>query len=110
MSDDFATIDERTSVPRRRPLLAYLLLPGLFFLLGLGAMGWLLSSWDAGARMIGIAPEPAPEVQAAPVPLATVERQTPPSPASGPADTAGEPERIVIDPDVTRRVAVLEQR
>jgi len=110
MSDDFATIDERTAPTRRRSLFAYLLLPGLFFLLGLAAMGWLLASWDAGARMIGIAPEPAPDVQAAPVPPAPVDPQALSSPSSGPTETAGEPERIVIDPDVTRRVAALEQR
>ena len=110
MSDEFAPIDDRTAAPRRRSLFTYLLLPGLFFLLGLGVMGWLLASWDAGARMIGIAPEPAPEVQVAAVPPAPVEPQSAASPPSEPGDAGGEPERIVIDPDVTRRVAALERR
>ena len=38
------SIDDRTAAPRRRSLFAYLLLPGLVFLLGLGAMGWLLAA------------------------------------------------------------------
>jgi len=96
--------------PARRPMLSFLLLPGLFFLLGLGAMGWLLSSWDAGARMIGIAPVAEP---AAPTELPPSRPQPAAQPKAGPANAppaAGEPERIVIDPEIGRRVAELERR
>jgi hypothetical protein len=90
-------------------MLAYLLLPSLFFLLGIAAMGWLLTRWDEGARMIGIAPAPAataaPPVEpvpAEPEPAAPLEPQA--------AEPADEPERIVIDPEITRRVSALERR
>ena len=107
MSDDYYQ-EVRTAPPRRRPWFGYLLLPGLFFLLGLAAMGWVLSRWDEGARMIGIAPElptaAAPAVQPVPVePQPVVQTE----PAAAPAE---EPERIMIDPEVTRRVADLERR
>ena len=93
-------------LPRRRSVLAYLVLPGLFFLLGLAAMGWILSRWDEGARMIGIAPAPAavPAQPASPPPV-TVE--APPPDTVAPADA---PERIMIDPEITRRVSELERR
>ena len=96
-------------VPQRRRMLAYALLPALFFLLGLGAMGWLLSRWDEGARMIGVAPAPA---AAPPQPAATPQPEPAPAvePVPEPAEPAAEPERIVIDPDVTRRVSELERR
>ncbi len=106
MNGDYEPIDMR-SPPRRRPMLTYLVLPGLFFLLGLAAMGWLLSRWDAGARLIGIAP--AREAAVATAPPA-------PSPAPAPeietedGSADSPPERIVIDPEITRRVAALEQR
>ena len=110
MNGDYDRMDERAANPRRRGLLAYLLLPGLFFLLGLGAMGWLLSHWDAGARMIGIAPAPPAAVQAAPIRPTPVAPQPTPAPDTE-TDVAGEePERIVIDPEITRRVAELERR
>jgi len=52
---DYDRFDDAPA-PRRR-LLTYLLLPGLFFLLGLGAMGWLLcstfSSWSGRSGVPG---------------------------------------------------------
>ena len=93
----------------RRRTLSYLLLPAIFFLLGVAAMGWILSRWESGARMLGIAdsppaeilvadqPPPAPAVAARPAPAATGEAEE-------------EPERIVIDPEITRRVVELERR
>jgi hypothetical protein len=92
----------------RRAWLRPLILPGIAFLLGLGAMGYLLGHWDAGARALGIAPPappPPPIVQAAlPPPVAL-------QPQAAIAPTAGdEPERILIDPEVGRRVAALEGR
>ena len=108
MNGDYDRAEERAANPRRRSLLAYLLLPGLFFLLGLGAMGWILSRWDAGARMIGIAPEPPPVVQTEPVRPPPAEPRPAAELEADPAEP--EPERIVIDPEITRRVAVLERR
>ncbi len=105
MNGDYDPVD-RESVPVRRPLLRWLLVPGIAFLLGLGAMGYVLAKWDAAARVVGVAPEAPP----APAAAAVV---PPPAPRPAPAppdDGAAEPERIVIDPEITRRVAALEQR
>jgi hypothetical protein len=93
-------------VTRRRSLLVILLLPLLAFLIGLAAMGWLLSRWDAAAAYLGIAPrtvivQPAPVPQPLPVPTAQV---------PVPALSTGPTQRLVIDPETTRRVNRLEQR
>ncbi|MGE0179935.1 MAG: hypothetical protein AB7O91_08970 [Sphingomonas sp.] len=93
--------------PRRR-WLPLILLPALFFVLGLGAMGWLLARWDAGARILGVAPEPVP-IQSLPTPSPTL-RPTPAQPPRTVAPTGNAPEQIVIDPEIARRVAALEQR
>ena len=61
--DAHQTADTGPAPPKRR-LLAYLVLPGLFFLLGIAAMAWILSQWDYAARMIGVAPEAAVAVYA----------------------------------------------
>ena len=106
---DYDRFEEPVGPPRRRRLLAYLLLPGLFFLLGLAAMAWLLARWESGAQMLGIAPEPAPAAAAAPVQPAPA----PPGaavPLTDPISAVAPPERIVIDPETTRRVAELERR
>ena len=108
MNGDYDPADTYPGPPRRawlRPLI----IPGLAFLLGLGAMGYLLGQWDAAARAIGIAPQPQ-----------TVAPVLPPAPAPAPAGapllaglppaSADEPERIVIDPEISRRVSALEQR
>ena len=104
---DYDRFDDAPA-PRRR-LLTYLLLPGLFFLLGLGAMGWLLSRWEGGAQMLGIA-QPA---ASAPAPQ-TVSPEPAPQPLNpaplAPAAPGAAPERIVIDPEITRRVAEVERR
>lgn len=108
MSGDFEPVGLRTGP--RRPILSYLLLPALFFLLGIGAMAWLLSRWDDGARLLGITPEPKQAVAAAPPPAQPAAAQPQPRLAApAPADGT-EPERIVIDPEIGRRVATLEQR
>jgi len=92
---------------RRRHWLTFLLLPALFFLLGLAAMGWVLSRWEGGARMIGIAPTPPPAAQ--PVQAQPQPETAPVTPAE--SETPGEaPERIMIDPEIARRVAELERR
>jgi len=104
--DEYSTAGT-SPAPSRRRILSYFLLPALFFLLGIGAMGWILSQWDYAARTIGIAPEPMKQA-APPVPKAR--------PSAGPADIPArasddpQPETIVIDPEIGRRVAELEQR
>jgi hypothetical protein len=100
--------------PPRRPFGLYALLALFCFLLGIAAMGWLLVHWQAGARMLGIAPEP-PAAAQSPAParltLAPPAATTPaPAPATGSAAGADEPQRVIIDPEVSRRVAALEQR
>ncbi|MBA3676118.1 MAG: hypothetical protein H0W74_01780 [Sphingosinicella sp.] len=89
---------ERSNVNRRGRLSA-LLLPLLAFLLGLAAMGWLLTRWDAAASFIGInppaAPVPAPVEPAAPMQAVT---------------SSGEQQTLLIDPEMQRRVNQLEQR
>jgi hypothetical protein len=92
--------------PRRR-LWLVLAVPLLCFVLGLGAMGWLLSRWDAGARVLGIAPDAAPVVMNAPeaAPPSAPQQQQP-VPVAAPSGQAP----IVIDPEIARRVAALEQR
>ena len=94
-----------TAAKPKRPLLALILVPLAAFLLGIAAMGWLLTRWEPGARWLGIAPEPAPAVQAAPPPQVTVEREPEPAP---PAPAGAE--RLVIDPEMTRRVNRLEEQ
>jgi hypothetical protein len=89
----------------KKPLLPLLILPLIAFLLGLAAMGWLLSRWDRGAEMLGIASVAAPQGEAAPPPQVQVERA--PQAELAPAPDAA---RIVIDPEMTRRVNTLEQR
>jgi hypothetical protein len=116
MSDVYDPIDGRMAEPRRRGWPTYLVLALLFFVIGIAAMGWVLSRWDAAARFIGVAPEPPAVAQVAPRPPPTTV-QTPSGPAQvvrPPADTpalpGAEPQRIVIDPEITRRVAAIESR
>ncbi|HEY5720798.1 MAG TPA: hypothetical protein VIT45_00600 [Allosphingosinicella sp.] len=90
----------------RRPLLPLVALPLIAFLLGLAAMGWLLSRWDGGAKLLGVAPAPPPAI-AQPVQTIAVEPE-PAAPEAGPDDQ--EPERLIIDPEITRRVNRLEER
>jgi hypothetical protein len=108
MNGDYDPVDSYSGPPRRawlRPLVV----PGIAFLLGLAAMGYLLGQWDAAARALGIAPAAAP-VAEAPLPAAAPALAAPAIQAA-PAPLAGdEPERIVIDPEIGRRVAALEQR
>jgi hypothetical protein len=91
--------------PPQRSWLGAALLSALVFLLGAAAMLWVLSRWEPAARYAGLAspaaPAAAPEapIQSAPLPA--------PQPAERPADGSG---TLVIDPDVARRVAQLEQR
>ena len=77
MNGDYDPVE--TYEPPRRAWLRPLILPAIAFLLGLGAMGYLLGHWDAGARALGIAPprrrrrrrsQPAPAAALAPPPPA----------------------------------------
>lgn len=83
----------------RRSLLYGLALPLLAFLLGLAAMGWVLTRWDAAARLIGVAPAAVQPIAAAPVdPVPPVQAKP------------GETQTLLIDPEMQRRVMLLEQR
>jgi hypothetical protein len=93
------------SAAKRRPLLSLLLIPLLAFIAGIALMGWLLTRWDAAATYLGIS-QPVPTVQT-PAPVRQAVRV--PAPVPAPAATP-EPQRIVIDPETTRRVNRLEQR
>ena len=108
MNGDYEPL-EGVSVSRRRPLLVYLLFALIFFLLGLAAMGWALSRWDTAANWLGLQTRleaaPAP-VQPQPAPQPAAAQPAPPAQPQA----AAEPERIVIDPEITRRVALIEQR
>ena len=97
--------DPMTGEARRRPVWSWLVVPLIAFLLGLGAMGWLLSRWETAAVFLGVAPEPAP-VQVAPPPRPQPQPQAPVTPAA----SGTEPQRFVIDPETQQRVSRLEQR
>ena len=106
MSGDYDPVDPYG--PQRRPSwLRALILPGVAFVLGLGAMGYIIGHWDAGARALGIAaaPPPAPPAEAAqPAPAAQPQAPLlPPVAGVEPPANAG-------DPDLARRIASLEQR
>jgi hypothetical protein len=97
-----------TGAKPKRPWLPLLLIPLVAFVAGIAAMGWLLSSWSGGAAFLGIAPAPAPAAEA-PAPV-TVEREAPSPATAAAAETPPETQRLVIDPEMTRRVNLLEQR
>ena len=95
----------RVTAKPKRPLWTLLALPLLAFLAGLAAMGWLLANWGTAATFLGIAPAPPPGGRAG-TPAVTVERE----PAAEPPTDAPAGERLVIDPETTRRVNRLEER
>jgi hypothetical protein len=104
MSVDYGT----SSGVRRRSFLGIVALPLLAFLLGIAAMAWLLTRWDAAAELLGIRPA-APVTAAQPIVGPVADPLAAPAPAvrqpQGP-----EPQRFIIDPETTRRVALLERR
>lgn len=94
----------------KRPLWTLLALPLVAFLAGIAAMGWLLANWSTGAMFLGVAPAPpaaAPAADAVPQPM-LMERE-PAVAAAGPVEPQSG-ERLVIDPETTRRVNRLEER
>src|ERR1051325_3938875 len=102
MNGDYDPVDTMAGPPRRS-LLRPLLVPAIAFLLGLGAMGYILAHWEGAARIVGIAhrTEPHPTPQSAPPPSVGTTAPAPAparaEPAAAPAD---EPERILIDPEI----------
>jgi hypothetical protein len=96
----------RVTAKPKRPLWVLLALPLVAFLAGLAAMGWLLANWSTGAAFLGIAPAPAAQaVEPAPQPMAVLR-----DPDMGPAAEPQAGQRLVIDPETTRRVNRLEER
>lgn len=96
---------ERASAPRRKSrVLGPLILALLAFLIGLAAMAFLLTRWSGAADYLGIVASPAPQ---APIAAAPPAAPTAPAPPSADGMTA---ETVVLDPEVSRRVALLEQR
>ena len=89
---------------RRRSLLAMLALPLIAFIAGIAAAAWLLTHWSTAAALVGVAPA------ASPAPRPTMARPAPlPAQGAAPAPAAAT-QRLVIDPETTRRVNLLEQK
>jgi hypothetical protein len=95
----------RVAMKPKRPLWSLLALPLIAFVAGLAAMGWLLANWGTAATFLGIVPVPPPAAEPAAPPVA-LERE----PAADPQDGTPAGERLVIDPETTRRVNRLEER
>jgi hypothetical protein len=95
----------RVTAKPRRPLLSLLALPLIAFVAGLAAMGWLLARSGTAAAFLGVAPIPPPAAEA-PAPSVAVERE----PVIEPQPDGPSGERLVIDPETTRRVNRLEER
>jgi hypothetical protein len=100
MSSSYGSLDGGA---RRRSVLSMLLLPGLAFLAGLAAMGWILANWSTAAAYIGVQPKPPARQQAPAVRVV-------PQPVPVATTAGGEPQRLVIDPEITRRVNRIEQQ
>jgi hypothetical protein len=70
-------------------------------------MVWLLSRWSGGVALLGLAPAPATVEPAPPPQAVAIEREGPTTLAP---EGQPEAERLVIDPETTRRVNRLEER
>lgn len=95
----------RVTARPKRPLWSLLALPIIAFVAGVAAMGWLLTRSGTAAAFLGVAPTPPLAVEA-PTPTVTVERE----PVAEPQADGPPGERLVIDPETTRRVNRLEER
>jgi hypothetical protein len=95
----------RVTAKPKRPLWSLLALPLIAFVAGVAAMGWLLARSGTAAAFLGVAPAP-PAAAEAPAPSVAVERE----PVAEPQQEAPPGERLVIDPETTRRVNRLEER
>lgn len=93
-------MDYDTTAQAQSPLLRILLISGIAFLAGVAVMTWVVTSWSGAGSYLGIRSEPKQVVQTVPAPI--------PSPAA--PDTNQQTQRLVIDPETTRRVNLLEQR
>ncbi len=107
MNGDYDPI-ETASLPPRRPFLRKAALPAIFFLLGLGVMGYLLAHWQAGARLLGVAPADPPAPAAA-QPAAQPQPQQPLVQYEPPPANPAQP-GTPAEQDFARRLAALEQR
>jgi hypothetical protein len=105
---DYDPVEPYGVQARRRSWWRALILPGVAFLLGLGAMGYILGHWETGARALGIAPAPPPAAEPAPPP--PVAALQPQAPAPAPPAAGGDSQPGNADPDIARRIAALEQR
>jgi hypothetical protein len=95
----------RVTAKPKWALWTMLALPLVAFLAGLAAMGWLLARWGTAATFLGIAPVPPAPGEPTPQPMTMEREPAAASPAEAPAG-----ERLVIDPETTRRVNRLEER
>lgn len=91
------------AAPKRRSWAGIAILILFVFILGAAAMVWVLSRFEGVRASLGLAPQEVAGAPAAPPPPAGQQALQPSTPRPN-ADT------IVIDPDVARRVAQLEQR
>lgn len=96
---------EPVAASTRRSLPRLLIIPLLAFLIGIAAMGWLLTRWDGAARLIGLQERQQP-VKAAPAPQPAATAQ----PDTKALDVTADTETVVLDPETTRRVTQLEGR
>lgn len=102
MKMDYEPVD---GASRQSWLASWLIAPVVAFVGGIALMGWALVNWDAAAEFIGVRPAAAPP-PAARQPVAAPVAE--PTPAADEAEP--EPERVLIDPEVTRRVSQLERQ
>lgn len=100
MSTDYYQT-EASQLPRRS-LISLLAIPLLAFIAGVAAMGWLLTRWASAASFLGVTPSSPPPEQ----PMIVQPVQSAPLPMADPSNA----ERIVIDPELGRRVVRIEQR
>lgn len=96
---DYEPVDGRT---RGRALMPLLLMTGVAFLAGIAVAAWLVTSWNGAGRLLGV--EPKQTQTSAPVRIAA------PPPVISPSPAPSGTQRLVIDPETTRRVGQLEQR
>lgn len=104
MGTDYFEAAERSPERSRPSWLSRLILPVLAFLIGAVAMAWVAANWNYAASLLGIMAETPPPAASAPVEVV-------PEGAEPVGSTKeSEPERLVIDPEMSRRVQQLETR
>src|SRR5690606_608682 len=104
MGTDYFEAAERSPERSRPSWLSRLILPVLALLIGAVAMAWVVANWNYAASLLGIMAETPPPAASAPVEVV-------PEGAEPVGSTKeSEPERLVIDPEMSRRVQQLETR